>query len=86
MFVADRKIKLCALNTYGTFHDNNIAEYGIYEGLEQIHRESWGKVVVGSTFGLQDQEFLIRLSQQDTLNAGKLLANRTAILVRQLSK
>ena len=46
VFAPDGGIRICTLNAPGTFHDSTMAEYSIYQKMEQLHEEYGVKVVV----------------------------------------
>ena len=88
VFAPDGCIKICTLNAPGTFHDSTMAEYGIYEKMDQLHHEHGVKVVVDSAFNLCGKPYLIQSAQQDPANAGArgVTLNRAATSLRQLSE
>ena len=65
-----------------------MAEYGIYEKMEELYNEFEVKVVVDSAFNLAGKPYLIRSSQDDPTDAGArgVQLNRAATSVRQLSE
>ena len=73
VYSPDGKIRMCLINAPGTFHDSNMADYGIYEGMERVYLATGGKVVVDSAFKIGEKEFLIKSKQQDPLNPAELL-------------
>ena len=76
-----------AINAPGMWYDSTIAEYGIYERMEDAFNVHGGRVVlVDSTFKLQGKDYLIKSSQQDPDNAGGIVLNRQATSLRQLSE
>ena len=77
---------MCLLNVPGTFHDNTMTDYGIYQATEKVYDKTGGKIVVDSAFNIGTKEYLIKSSQQDTLDEHALLLNRQATPIRQLSK
>ena len=54
--------------------------------MEMIYDKFGGKVVVDSAFKIGSKEFVIKSSQQDPTDPEKLLINRAATSVRQLSE
>jgi hypothetical protein len=87
VFAADGKIRICSLNSPGTWHDSTISDYGIYEGLEEVFRQSNGKIVVDSAFKLENRRFLLKSSQQGPIGKPRDVSiNRAATSVRQLSE
>ena len=88
VFAPDGSIRICTLNAPGTFHDSTMADYGIYQKMEQLHEEYGVKVVVDSAFNLSGKPYLIQSSQDDPLDAGArgITLNRAATSVRQLSE
>jgi hypothetical protein len=56
VFSPDGKICLCLLNASSTFHDSTMADYGIYEGMEQVYERTGTKVVVDSAFNIGTKE------------------------------
>ena len=87
LFVPDGKIRGCVLNAPGTFHDSTMAEYGMYERMDSIYRETGGKVVVDSAFNLGTRDCMIQSSNFDPMGGHDAVAvNRDATSVRQLSE
>mmetsp|Transcript_14810 Transcript_14810/g.33985 ORF Transcript_14810/g.33985 Transcript_14810/m.33985 type:complete len:300 (-) Transcript_14810:117-1016(-) len=88
VFAPDGCIRICTLNAPGTFHDSTMAEYGIYEKMEELYNQFQVKVVVDSAFNLAGKPYLIRSSQDDPTDGGArgVQLNRAATSVRQLSE
>ena len=87
VFSADGRIRICSLNSPGTWHDSTISDYGVYDALEEVFLASNGKVVVDSAFKLENKLFLLRSSQQDPIGPPDGVSlNRAATSVRQLSE
>ena len=87
LFVPDGKIRGCVLNAPGTFHDSTMAEYGMYERMDRIYRDTGGKVVVDSAFNLGTRDCMIQSSNVDPMGGHDAVAvNRDATSVRQLSE
>jgi len=87
VFAPDGRIRLCVINAPGTFHDSTIADYGIYERMEEIFDRSGGRIVVDSAFKMSQRDYLIRSAQ--TVNSSDEdihRVNRAATSVRQLSE
>ena len=68
VFGPDGKIYIFVLNAPGTFHDSTMADYHVYDSLEQIYQRTGCKVVVDSAFGSGKRDFLIKSSQGDPLD------------------
>ena len=73
-------------NAPGVYHDSAIADYGMYELIDEVYVETGGKVVVDSAFKLLNLPSLIKSSQLDPQDPEGLLINRQATSVRQLSE
>ena len=88
VFAPDGCIRICTLNAPGTFHDSTMAEYGIYDKMEQLFMDSGVRIVVDSAFNLAGKPYLIQSSQDDPVHAGArgVTLNRAATSVRQLSE
>ena len=86
VFCPDGKIALCCLNAPGTFHDSTMADYGMYDGLQDIFRQCGAKVVVDSAFKMANADYLVKSAQVDPLDNLGLRLNRQATSVRQLSE
>ena len=72
-------------NCQGAWHDSVIADHGVYQCIQDIHKISGGKVVVDLVFALkQYQDTLIKSSQRDPANSTLLLLNRDAMSLRQM--
>jgi len=53
------------INIPGAVHDSQIADYGdIYDKLETVYQRDGGQCTVDSAFGIVNQEFLIKSSQE----------------------
>ena len=63
VFAPDGKIKMRVINVPGTFHDSTIAEYGLYEGMEEVFDRCGSRVVVDSAFCLSGKDYLLKSSQ-----------------------
>jgi hypothetical protein len=87
VFGVDGKIRICSLNTPGTWHDSTISDYGVYDSLEAVFLQSNGKVVVDSAFKLENKRYLLKSSQHDPIGLPlQVSINRAATSVRQLSE
>ena len=88
VFGPDGKIYICVLNAPGTFHDSTIADYHVYDSLEEIYLRTGCKVVVDSAFGGKNRAYLEKSSQSDPVDANceVILKNRAATSIRQLSE
>ena len=88
VFAPDGYIRICTLNAPGTFRDSTMAEYGIYQKMEQLHEEYGVKVVVDSAFNLSGKPYLIQSSQDDPAEDGARVVrlNRAVTSVQQLSE
>jgi hypothetical protein len=94
-FAPDGLIRCATINCPGSWHDSTLADYGIYQKLENLYNEHGAKVVVDSAFGLQARGFLIKSAQQqDPARRGatqaearrELTLNGQATSLRQLSE
>ena len=65
-----------------------MAEYGIYQKMEQLHDKYGVKVVVNSSFKISGKPYLIQSSQDDPTDTGApgVKLNRAATSVQQLSE
>jgi hypothetical protein len=63
-----------------------MSDYGVYDGMEKIHNETGGRVVVDSAFKIGNRDFVLKSSQQDPMDPERLIINRAATSVRQLSE
>ena len=56
MFSPDGKVRLCAANAPGIFHDGTISDYEIYEGMKKIYEamgaklNEWEMQMIGGSF------------------------------------
>ena len=85
-FSVDGKIRIAVLNAPGNFHDSNIADYGLYEGMEFIWEHFNGQVVVDSAYKVGMAPYLIKSSNVDPDNPELIAINRDATSIRQLSE
>ena len=86
VFGPEGRIRMCTINASGTWHDSTMAEYGVYEKMEEVFNVHGGRVVVDSAFKLQEKDYVIKSSQQDPDNAAGVVLNRQATSLRQLSE
>lgn len=86
VFAADGRIRICVINTPGTWHDSTQADHGVYAKMEKVFDDHGAIVVVDSAFNMQNKDYLVKSSQQDPTNAAELLTNRDATSIRQLSE
>ena len=87
VFAADGKIRICSLNSPGSWHDSTISDYGVYDALEEVFQQSNGKIVVDSAFKLENRRWLLKSSQHDPIGTPEQVSiNRAATSVRQLSE
>ena len=86
VFAPDGCIRICTLNAPGTFHDSTMAEYGVYQKMEELYNDFGVKIVVDSAFNLAGKPYLIQSSQDDPNDARGVTLNRAATSVRQLSE
>ena len=79
---------MCTSNCPGTWHDSQIAEYGIYKKIQDIYDLYNAKIVVDSAFQvMKTKPFLIKSSQQDPSHTkASLLTEQQHSAVRQLSE
>ena len=65
-----------------------MAEYGIYDKMEQLFIDTGVRIVVDSAFNLAGKPYLIQSSQDDPVHAGArgVTLNEAATSVRQLSE
>jgi len=86
VFAADGRIRICVINTPGTWHDSTQADHGVYDKMKKVYDDHDAIVVVDSAFNMLSKDYLIKSSQQDPTNAEELLTNRDATSIRQLSE
>ena len=86
VFAPDGRIRICTLNAPGTFHDSTMADYGVYDKIEQLYDEYQVKVVVDSAFNVSKKNYLIKSAQQDPESQQGVILNRQATALRQLSE
>ena len=63
-----------------------MADYGIYDKMEELYNAHLCKVVVDSAFNLTGRNFLIESSQTDPETPDALALNNQATSLRQLSE
>ena len=63
-----------------------MAEYGVYQKMEELYNDFGVKIVVDSAFNLAGKPYLIQSSQDDPNDARGVTLNRAATSVRQLSE
>ena len=86
LFSPDGKIRMTVFNCPGVMHDSDMANHGLYEKMERVYEETGGKVVVDSAFKLKLSNCLIKSSQIDPVDGLRLLINKDATSIRQLSE
>lgn len=87
VFAPDGRIRICLINAPGTWHDSTMADYGVYEKVEELYDSHRVKIVVDSAFNLNNKPFLIKSAQEDPVGTARgVQLNRAATSVRQLSE
>ena len=68
LFSPDDKICACYINAFGCLHDSTLANAGgLYEKVDKLYERMGAKIVVDSTFQLDDRESCYK-SYQNNLN------------------
>ena len=52
VFAPDGLIRMCTINCPGTWHDSQIADYGVYDKMEEVYNNYGAKIVVDSAFNV----------------------------------
>ena len=94
VFSPDGLIRMATTNCPGSWHDSNIADYGICKKMKTVHDKHGGKAVVDSAFRLKDANHSIQSSQDDPCpkdatcrqECRAVVLNRQATSLRQLSE
>lgn len=92
VFAPDGRIRICLTNAPGSWHDSTMADYGVYDKIEDLYDEFGVKVVVDSAFNVRDKDCLIKSAQKDPIAtdldaaAHGVSLNRQATSLRQLSE
>jgi hypothetical protein len=87
VFSADGRIRICVINTPGTWHDSIQADHGVYDTkMKKLYDDHGAIVVVDSASNMLSKDYLIISTQQDPMNAEELIKNRDATSIRQLSQ
>jgi hypothetical protein len=88
VFAPDGRIRICTINAPGTWHDSNMADYGVYDKMEAVYQETNARVVVDSAFKLRDVDFLRKSSQQPAIDAtpSEIVLNTALTAARQCSE
>ena len=63
-FGPDGRIRIATINAPGTWHDSNMADYGVYHKMEEVYNKYKAKVVIDSAFKLPKADFLLKTAQQ----------------------
>ena len=79
VFAPDGRIRIATINAPGSWHDSTLADYGVYDKMEDLYREHLCKVVVDFAFNLQGRNFLIKSSQTNPTDPYALALNNDAI-------
>ena len=61
---------MATINTSGTWRDSTMADYGVYDKMEEMYARFGVQVVVDSAFNLQNKPYLIRSAQVDPIGTG----------------
>ena len=64
-FLVDGNIWMAVLNDLGNFHDSNITNYGLHDGLQQVFDRDGGQIVVDSAYKVWNAPFLVKSSNID---------------------
>ena len=88
VFGPDGRIRIAIFNAPGWWHDTStIADYGIYQKLEDLYWQFGVKIVIDSAFNLANKDYLINSGQLDPIgDPYKLQLNQQATSLRQLSE
>jgi hypothetical protein len=91
VFAPDGRIRICTINAPGTWHDSNMAEYGVYDKMEMVYEQTRGTVVVDSAFRLRkskDAPYLLKSSQMPAIDATakEIVLNGALTAARQCSE
>ena len=70
------------INAPGTFHDNDMTNYGDCEGMGKCYNKTGAKVVVGSAFEIGSKDYLVKSSKQDPTDGRALFLNRAATSIQ----
>ena len=87
-FAPDGRVRICAINSPGSWHDSQQSEYGVYPKLKDIFNRYSARVVVDSAFKSSGAcNYLLKSIQQDFMGTPlELRIGRAATSVRQLSE
>ena len=87
VFAPDGRIRIATINAPGSWHDSQMADYGVYQKMEELYNKHGAKVVVDSAFNLTSNPFLVKSSQKDPIGEPQgVTKNRASTSVRQLSE
>ena len=88
VFAPDGRIRMCNINCPGSFHDSNMADYGVYSKMKAVYDHHKGKVLCDSAFRLASAPYIIKSCQQENPALGQrgVLLNRQATSVRQFAE
>ena len=82
----DGKIRIAVLNAPGNFHDSNIADYGLYAGLQQVYDNDGGQIVVDSAYKVGNAPYLVKSSNINPDDDLAIATNCNATSIWQLSE
>ena len=85
-FAPNGQIWIGTINAPGSWHDSTLADYGVYDKMEDLYREHLCKVVIDFAFNLQGRKFLIESSQTNPTDPYALALNNDATKLWQLSE
>eukprot|EP00536_Pseudo-nitzschia_multiseries_P013783 jgi/Psemu1/36387/gm1.36387_g len=88
-FAPDGRIHITgAFNCPGSWHDSTIADYGLYDQMQEMFDDEYGAMLlVNAAFKVRLSNYLIQSSQADQqVGAEALVLNREATLLWQLSE
>eukprot|EP00536_Pseudo-nitzschia_multiseries_P015207 jgi/Psemu1/41637/gm1.41637_g len=79
-------IRITAFNCPGSWHDSTVADYGVYDQMQEMFDEYGAMLTVDAAFKVRLLNYLIQSLQADQVGAEALVLNCEATSVWQLSE
>eukprot|EP00536_Pseudo-nitzschia_multiseries_P009138 jgi/Psemu1/200010/e_gw1.249.34.1 len=86
VFAPDERIRITAFNCPGSWHDSTVADYGVYDQMQEMFDEYGAMLTFDAAFKVRLSNYLIQSLQADQVGAEALVLNHEATSLRQLSE
>eukprot|EP00536_Pseudo-nitzschia_multiseries_P014970 jgi/Psemu1/40747/gm1.40747_g len=86
VFAPDGRICITAFNCPGSWHDSTVADYGVYDQMQEMFDEYGAMLTVDAAFKVRLLNYLIQSLQANQVGAEALVLNHEATSLRKLSE